>query len=213
MAQTLAQLRYWTQYLVGDPQMTTYTSTMYKDAINFAIKDYAKKTGTTYAEATATPDANGFITLPTDYIRVQRVIYPIASVQTQLVESSFRFESMKYNTWQTTAGTPARWVLWTGQKIKLTPVPASPLSTTIGYVQKPTDLSSDSDTVDARIPDAHNEYLKYAAGFWLLHLDGDAQNVQMALEYMNEFNGLVGYSDPVLEAKLDRSRTQAVREV
>ncbi len=213
MAQTLAQLRYWTQYLVGDPQMTTYTSTMYKDGINFAIKEYAKKTGATYAEATATPDANGFITIPTDYIRIQRVIYPISSVQTQLVESSFRFESMKYNVWQTTTGTPARWILWSGQKIKITPIPTSPLSTTIGYVQKPTDLSLDSDTVDARIPDTHNEFLKYAAGAWLLHLDGDAQSIPLANEYMNEFNQLIGYADPVLESKLDKSRTKAIREV
>lgn len=213
MAQTLAQLRYWTQYLVGDPQMTTYTSTMYKDGINFAIKEYAKKTGATYAEATATPDANGFITIPTDYIRIQRVIYPISSVQTQLVESSFRFESMKYNVWQTTTGTPARWILWSGQKIKLTPIPTSPLSTIIGYVQKPADLALDSDTVDARIPDAHNEFLKYAAGAWLLHLDGDAQSIPLANEYMNEFNQLIGYADPVLESKLDKSRTKAIREV
>lgn len=213
MAQTLAQLRYWTQYLVGDPQMTTYTSTMYKDAINFAIKDYAKKTGATYAETTATPDANGFITLPTDYIRVQRVVYPISSVATQLVETTFRFESMKYNTWPLTAGNPARWLLWNGQKLKITPVPASPASTTIGYVQKPADLALDSDTVDVRIPDAHNEFLKYAAAFWLLHLDGDGQSVQLALEYMNEFNGLIGFTDPVLDAKLDKSRTQAIREV
>lgn len=193
--------------------MTTYTSTMYKDGINFAIKEYAKKTGATYAEATATPDANGFITIPTDYIRIQRVIYPISSVQTQLVESSFRFESMKYNVWQTTTGTPARWILWSGQKIKLTPIPTSPLSTIIGYVQKPADLALDSDTVDARIPDAHNEFLKYAAGAWLLHLDGDAQSIPLANEYMNEFNQLIGYADPVLESKLDKSRTKAIREV
>lgn len=186
---------------------------MYKDGINFAIKEYAKKTGATYAEATATPDANGFITIPTDYIRIQRVIYPISSVQTQLVESSFRFESMKYNVWQTTTGTPARWILWSGQKIKLTPIPTSPLSTIIGYVQKPADLALDSDTVDARIPDAHNEFLKYAAGAWLLHLDGDAQSIPLANEYMNEFNQLIGYADPVLESKLDKSRTKAIREV
>lgn len=213
MAQPLSQLRYWTQYLVGDPQMTTYSSTMYKDAINFAIKDYAKKTGVTYTEAAATPDVNGFVTLPADYLRVQRVIYPILSVQTQLVEGSFRFESMKYNTWQGTAGTPARWILWSGQKIKLTPVPASPLSTTIGYIQKPTDLSADSDTVDARIPDAHNEFLKYAAAFWLLQLDGDNQNLALADSYMTKFNQLIGYADPVLLAKLNASRTQAEREM
>ena len=213
MAQTLAQIRYWTQYLVGDPQMTTYSSQMYADSINFAIKEYAKKTGITYLETTATPDANGFITIPSDYLRVQRVVYPIAGVNTQLVEGDLRFESMKYNTWATLSGTPVRWILFDGARVKLTPYPTSPVACVLGYVQRPTTLALDSDTVDSRIPDSHSEFLKYAAGAWLLHLDGDAQSIQLANEYMNEFNQLIGYSDPVLTAKLDKTRTQAIREM
>lgn len=213
MAQTLAQLRYWTQYLVGDPQMTTYTSTMYKDAINFAIKDYAAKTGATYFETTSLPDAQGFLTLPTDYISITRVLYPIGGVATQLVSGSLKFETLKFNTWSTLTGTPSRWLIWGGSKARIIPYPASPTNATIGYIQKPTDLALDSDTVDARIPDAHNEYLKYAAGYWLLHLDGDAQNVQQAMQYMSEFNGLIGFADPVLTVKLNQARTEGKREV
>lgn len=220
MAQTLQTLRGWTQYIVGDPQMTTYSAQMYKDAINFAIKDYASKTGITYAESSPiTPDANGFVTLPTDYIRVRRVTFNVGgTTATQLVESSFKFESDKSNTWQTltqaVAGfPPKRWVLWNGAKVKLVPIPSPAYTAVIGYVQNPTALSSDSDTVDARIPDQHNEYLKYAAAFWLLQLDGDNQNLALADSYMSKFNQLIGYADPVLLAKLTAGRTQPIREM
>lgn len=220
MAQTLQTLRGWTQYIVGDPQMTTYTTQMYKDAINFAIKDYGVKTGITYAESTPiVPDAGGFVTLPVDYIRVMRVVFNVGgTTATELIESSFKRESQKSNTWQTltqaTAGfPPKRWVVWDGSKIKLTPIPSPAYTAVVGYVQVPTALSLDSDTVDSRIPDAHNEYLKYAASFWLLNLDGDNQNLALADSYMNKFNQLIGYADPVLMAKLNTSRTQAEREM
>lgn len=220
MAQTLQTIRGWTQYIVGDPQLTTYSLQMYRDAINFAIKDYAVKTGITYAESSPiVPDASGFVTLPTDYIRVRRVIFNVGgTTATQLIESSFKFESDNSNTWQTltqaTAGyPPRRWVLWSGAKVKLTPIPSPAYTAIVGYVQKPTDLALDADTVDARIPEPHNEYLKYAAAFWLLQLDGDNQNLALADSYMTKFNQLIGYADPVLLAKLNASRTQAEREM
>lgn len=213
MSTTLAQMRYWTQYLVGDTNKETYDDTMYKDAINFAVEDYVQKTGVTYTEASILPDTNGFITIPTDYMRVHRVIYPIGSVATQLVETTFKFEAMKYNTWQVTAGEPARWLIWNGSKIKITPVPATPVFATVGYIQKPTDMVLDADVVDPRIPDRDVEELKYAAAFWLLQLTGDNQSMALAQQFMQEFNALIGYSDPVLEAKLNRSRTQGIREV
>ena len=206
---TLAQLRYLTQYLVGDPQTSTYSTTMYLDAINFAVKDYAKKTGATYAESTATPDANGFAVIPTSYIRLLRVLYS----GSQLVESTFSFESMKDPAWQTTVGTPRRWILWSGAKVKISPIPAVPTSATIGYVEDPTDLVLDADVVDTRIPWAHHEYLKYAAGSWLLNLDGDGQDNQLADSYMAKFNALIGHSDQVLEGKIHTSRNQGSREV
>lgn len=214
MALTLATLRSYTQYIVGDPQMSTFSSTMYKDAINFAIKEYAKKTGATYAETTVTPDSSGYCTLPTRYIRIQRVSHLIGGTTlTQLVESTFSFESMKSPTWQATTGTPKRWVLWSGEKVKITPIPSPVYSATIGYVDIPTDLSSDSDTVDTRIPLAHNEYLKYAAAAWLCMLDGDSQNIPLANDFMGKFNQLIGYADTILEGKVNSSRNEGRREV
>ena len=213
MAQTLSNLRYWTQYLVGDPQMTTYSKQMYTDAINFAIKEYAHKTGATYVETSPAiaVDANGFAVLPTDYMKVNRVVYG----GVEMVESDFKFESQRSATWQTDSATaPKRWVLWSGAKIKLTPVVATwPGTCVVGYTEAPTALSADSDTVDVRIPDAHNEYLKYAAGSWLLNLDGDGQSLQQAAMFMNQFNSLIGYSDPVLTAKLNQLRKEGKLEV
>ena len=212
MSSTLANLRYWTQYLVGDPQMTTYSTQMYTDAINFAIKEYAHKTGVTYIEASAAVDATGFATIPSTYLRVNRVVYGT----TELVESDFKFESMRSATWQTDtlATGPKRWILWSGAKVKLTPLLATwPGTCTIGYTDVPTALSADSDAVDSRIPASHNEYLKYAAGFWLLNLDGDGQDLQQANMFMQEFNSLIGYSDPVLTSKLNQMRKEGKLEV
>lgn len=216
MAMTYATLKYLTQYLVGDPQGSTYSDQHYQDAINFAIKDYAKKTGATYVEASVTPDANGYCTIPTGYIRINRVMYKVANTTvTEMVESSFNFESLKSSTWQSTTGVPKRWVLWDGAKVKLTPIPSPIYAATIGYVEDPTDLvyTVPSGTVDSRIPDAHTEYLKYAAGAWLKLLDGDAEDIPIANDFMNKFNSLIGYKDPVLEEKLAQARTQAIREV
>ena len=214
-ALTLAQLRLATQILVGDSSMTTFDATMYKDAINFAIKNYATKTGATYIEADVTPDVSGFCVIPTGYIRLQRVSYKVGgTVVTELTESTFSFESMKSSVWQlATATVPKRWVLWSGAKVKITPIPTVIYAATIGYIENPVDLAVDADVVDARIPIIHQEYLKYVAASWLLLLDGDGENIGMADNLMGKFNSLIGYSDPVLELKLNQTRTKGDREV
>lgn len=213
---TLATLRNLTRQLVGDPQGSTYSPEMCQDAINFACKEYAKKTGMTYVEDLATLDTvTGLVTVPTDYIRINRVISQVAGAQaTQLMESTFQFESLKNPAWQmATAAQPLRWVLWSGAKVKVTPIPSSLVTITIGYVEYPASLTTDGMTVDDRIPDAHAEYLKYAAAAYLLLLDGDNQNVQLADSMINKFNQLIGYSDPVLDQKIAQTRTQAAREM
>lgn len=216
MAMTVGTLKYLVQYLVGDPQLTTYSQQMYLDSINFACKEYAKKTGATYVETAVTPDANGFCAIPTPYIRIQRVLYKVKNVtNTQLVESTYSFESMKNPVWTNQYGTPKRWVLYSGAKVKLTPIPVTGaiFQATVGYVEHPADLASDSSTLDTRIPESHGEFLKYAAASWLLLLDGDGQNIALADNFMSKFNQMIGYADPVLDAKMAQSRTQGLREV
>lgn len=75
MAMTLSTLRALTRQLVGDPQGSTYSQEMYQDAINFACKEYAKKTGVTYVETSVTMDTyTGLCTIPTPYMRINRVM-------------------------------------------------------------------------------------------------------------------------------------------
>lgn len=134
--------------------------------------------------------------------------------RTQLLESTFQFESMKNPSWQdATALSPLRWVLWSGSSVKITPIPTDFFDILIGYVEYPASLTTDEMTVDARIPDGHAEYLKFAACAYLKLLDGDNQDVAMADNYMNKFNQLIGYSDPVLDNKILQSRTQGAREM
>ena len=75
MAMTLATLRTLVRQLVGDPQGSTYSPEMCQDAINFACKEYAKKTGATYVETSVTMDTyTGLCTIPTPYMRINRVM-------------------------------------------------------------------------------------------------------------------------------------------
>jgi len=211
MASTLAALRSWTQYLIGDTNGNTYSTEMYTDALNFAQKEYAHKTGVTYTESLVAVDAEGLVGIPSTYMKLNRVIY----AGSEMIESDFKFESMRSASWQTdTATAPKRWVLYSGAKIKLTPIVSGwPGACTVGFTDTPTALTLDTDTVDARIPNAHNEYLKYAAAFWLKNLDGDAQSIQEANIFMSQFNGLIGYSDPVLMAQMNQIRKEGKLEV
>lgn len=211
MALTLAQLKTLVQDLVGDKGQTFGPTTHLVDAINWGIKQYCHMTGVSYIEASAAVDAAGLVTIPTDYMKVNRVIYS----GSQLVESGFAWESSKNPAWQTATGTaPKRWVLWSGAKIKLTPIVATwPGTCTVGYTQTPTALSIDADTVDARIPNQHNEYIKYAAAAWLFNLDGDTQDINKAANYMGMFSQLIGYSDPILALKMSQARKEGKLEV
>ena len=132
----------------------------------------------------------------------------------QLLESTFQFESLKDPGWQAaTAAQPLRWVLWSGSSIKITPIPTDDVNVTIGYVEYPAALTSDGSIIDARIPDGHAEYLKFAAAAYLRLLDGDNQDVAMADNLMTKFNQLIGYSDPVLDQKIMQTRNQGAREM
>jgi hypothetical protein len=210
MSMTLAELTNLVQYLVGDPQMSTYSQAMYSESIEFAIKQYAIKTGVTYQEASALVGSTGLVTLPSDYLRINRIMLGTK----QLIESTMGFEGDKSETW--TANTSAahkRWVVWSGAAAKLLPLMTtySAVTATIGYVQQPATLAG-TYTVDSRIPTKHNEYLKYAAAFYLLHLDGDGQDIQKGDKFMETFNGLIGYEDPVLQYSQNLTRKMGKRE-
>lgn len=208
---TYTELVELVKYVVGDPQGDTFSAQHYSESIDFAIRQYATKTGATYTTTTAVMDASGYVTLPTDQVKVNRITLN----GKQLIESTLSFLSEKSETWDTdNSALPKRWSLWSGNKAKLTPLMTtySASTATIGYIQRPTIMSGTA-TVDPRIPESHNEFLKYAAAAYLLHLDGDNQSIPLADKLMETFNQLIGYEDPVLQYKQNLTRKMGKLEV
>lgn len=111
-----------------------------------------------------------------------------------LVESTKKFEQMKDPNWDDQYSSyPTKWLQWSGNTGKLVPIPTPPCSVRIGYVQM-TDLFTAGSTasVDTRIPPTHNEYLKYAAAYYLLNMKGERQYVELGDKLMSEFHKLIG---------------------
>jgi hypothetical protein len=111
-----------------------------------------------------------------------------------LVQSNKQFEQMKNPDWESLSGTvPKRWLMWSGNKIRLIP-PVSDTFCMLGYTQMPSlfTATAATATVDPRIPPAHNEFLKYAAAYYLLSMRGDRQYVELADKFLDEFHKRIG---------------------
>lgn len=90
-----------------------------------------------------------------------------------------------------------RWYMFDQSSIKLIPMDINSNYYTIGYIQRPTVMTLDADTPDARILEVHHEHLKYAASFYLLTMKGDTQNVDFAGKMFETFKQLIGVSGEV----------------
>ena len=95
--------------------------------------------------------------------------------------------------WRDLTGSPRRWLMHSGRKIRI--VPKSIVTLTIGYLEAPVAMVSDSDTPDTRIPIPHHAHLKYAAGAFLLRMDGDNQDEPKAAAFMQTFNSLISHRE------------------
>jgi hypothetical protein len=142
-----------------------------------------------------------------DYIEIRRIAVgyddsnsPIPQAIYALNKTTLMQEDQGFLNWRTNTGVPQRWVLLDGDKIVAFPLPVQTNAgttiywgVTIGYVQNPALLTSDSDTVDARIPYVVQQYLKFAAASFLLSLDqSDASSLQTAKTYMDTFIAMIG---------------------
>lgn len=207
-AQTITTLFNDTRTLVGDaPSVSnSWTDDQIIAAVNFAVQHYCKITNVTYLESTIALNSSGIFTSPTDYIAILRVGYAgQGATYKWLLNSSSKEETMKNPDWENTTvaspSEPKRWVMFSGNQIKLTPKLSNWSSGTwygaIGYVQEPTNftvdqLTSAPNTVpDARIPITHHRHLKYAAAYWLLLVDGDRQDLQNSQNMMQQFLALI----------------------
>ena len=185
-----------TRDVVGDPsdQTTTFSDTLVVAAINFAVANYCEKKGVTYAEAALSIASTGLATLPADVLRVNR-IYTSSG---HLHETRMDTEDDRLPTWRSlSSATDAieRYMLYSGNQVRVIPSPHATYSATLGYLQTPTLFSTSNleTETDARIPAVDQAYLCFAAASRLLILKTDEENIARAGNLMKIFNGLIGY--------------------
>jgi hypothetical protein len=190
-ALTLQDLIYDTRLLIGDSGdiANTYADKDVTTAINYAIQQYCRFTGCNYVETTFAI-TNGATTnsFPFDYLMIQRVGYDTK----WLLPTSINDEYIKNPSWDTVTGTPIRWMMFSGSKIKITPYPvsnATPIK--VGFIKSPQLLSVLADAVDSTIPYSDHKYLKYAAVSFLLSIDSDKSDIEKGNFFMEQFKALI----------------------
>ena len=103
------------------------------------------------------------------------------------------FEDLRNPNWRSITGTPKRWMIHDGRRLRL--IPSNSSSVLVGYLEAPPTLVIDGDSPDTRIPIPHHVHLKYAAGAFLLRMDGDNQDEQKAASFMQTFNSLISHRE------------------
>jgi hypothetical protein len=119
-----------------------------------------------------------------------------------LIPSSYVFEAVKNPKWglipvSSTLTFSDRWIRYDNSRIRLIPADYNAASYVIGYIQTPTVLTASTSQVDSRIYLQHQEYLKFAAGAYLLQFRGDEQSLRLADQYKQIFDSLVSTSGVV----------------
>ena len=183
-----------TRLLLGDVQSitTSWSDESIYQGINFAVQHYLRVTDKSYTEHFDFPMSSGVATLPNAYIEVKRVGVEVASKNRWLLQSSVTDEVNKNPEWLSSTGTPKRWVLFDGEKIRITPTNAA-TSCSIGYVEEPVNFVYGGQTlptdfyVDSRVSITHQRFLKFMAAYWCLQIDGDNQNINLAVAYLQQF--------------------------
>lgn len=189
---TLVQVRNELRTLIGDSESlaVAFSNDSCNAAINFAVMQYFRVTGKSYVENELTKSGDTF-PLPNSYIEVNRAGYkPSGGTNTWLLNTTVPEETNKNPDWENTVGTPKRWMMFSGNKVRLTPNPSTG-TCIIGYVEEPANLTGDSDPIDSRIPVPHQRHLKYAAAYWLLQIDGDTQDMQTSIAFIQQFTELI----------------------
>ena len=219
----------------------TYSTQMVLDSINYAIKEYCKRSNASFTFTTSVIPATGLIPTPSDYLEVKQV-----SIGGKFLEkSSWAFESMKDYDWDSETGTEARrWLLQDYLTIKMVPIVSDwslgLTSARVGYLQAPksvttintvtagsfttdkwyqivsvgdtsfTGIGASANTVgiqfkatgvgsgtgtayeivDPRVIETHQDFLKYAAAYFLFTFNGTPDFVNKADKYISIFRAL-----------------------
>lgn len=144
--QTLESLRTDLRLLVGDSESlsTSYTDSTMNQALNFAVQHYLLVTNKSYVENSFTL-TDGKTTLPSAYMQVSRVGH--GSPNRWLLQTSVSEETNKNPLWESTLGTPKRWMMFDGQTVRVTPIPSNG-TVSLGYIEEPTQMA-DKRTITA----------------------------------------------------------------
>lgn len=189
--QTLAELRFDLRTLLGDAQSisVSWSDQAMNQALNYAVQLYLKLTEKSYTEYSLSVTTTGKFQLPNAYMQVDRIGF--GSPNQWLLQSSVREETNKNPNWENTQCTvnqkPKRWAMYDGTTIFITPRPYATSTATIGYLEEPVNMTLDNDVCDPRVPINYQRFLKYAAAYWLLYIDGDNMDVQLAAAMMQQF--------------------------
>jgi len=199
---TIGQLKSLIRSLVGDAinytpnSNASFTAQTYSDqqlsaSIAHAFKLYGTLTDKLYKEyPNIILTDSGFADLPSGDLGVLHCIFN----GTDLLKSSLKFEYMKNPAWQLVTGTPTRFIEYDGAKVRIIPkqtiIEDEDQFVTIGVVDIPP-VGVDGDEIDSRISGNHQDHLKLAAAAYLLTIQGDQQNIDLANNYLQQFNMLI----------------------
>ena len=189
----------------GGTNNTRFSDAQITDAINYACQDLCIRNGYSYTEAAVTattPFASYSLASILDYLIIRRILL---SGQGELLASAEADEDLRNPFWRTATADmvtafPRRWLLKDGATVLIIPAAAQAYPTngttvtiTVGYIQRPTILVANTDTVDSRIPWPVQIYLKYAAASWLKQFSGtDQTDLAQAQAWMTMFLGYIG---------------------
>jgi hypothetical protein len=193
---TIGELKSLIRSLVGDAinytpnsnasfSASTYSDQQVSAAISHAFKLYGTMTDKLYKEHTNVALADGFANMPAGDMGVLHVLFG----GVDLLRSDLKFEYQKNPAWQIVTGTPTRFIEFDGARVRVVPKPSSG-AVNIGVVDIPA-VGADNTQIDSRISETHQDHLKLAGAAYLLTLQGDQQNIDLANNYIQQFAALI----------------------
>lgn len=188
---TLATIRTKVLRLVGDEDAVIFSSAIVNDYINEAFQEIALETQVIRKLATiTTTDANGLITLPSDFNRLVSLRYDNAVIPKLHAGYTRAFFLTQ------TTGTPSGYAVFSSTKLLLYPLKLSGtgLNIILEYVATPATLAADGDVSELPEP-LHNMAAQYALARCYQQLN-DAESHGMAMaDYNNRLMKWIARND------------------
>lgn len=121
-----------------------------------------------------------------------------------LLKSTFQIEDTKNPDWRERTGEPTVYVEATGHTLVLNGQPTSGY-VKVGYIQRPTAMTTDESQPDERIPEVFHQHLKYFAAGRLFEHSGKGRDINRANDCYQRFLGAIGAGPiPIASHVVDR---------